>query len=179
MQGTVPASVFEGYAFKTYIVGAVDDDQLLNAVALLRRAQQERAVALLTSDDGLWPGVLKLQTAFGLQERYHCLVALYFHILYTQNSDGPSLVNHHFEWGLLRDKISKHSGGWSRNGDGPVGGIEVYHALHAFHWKTVIVFFYRKAVTLLFYRPHLGVTLSGIATDDALVVFAKASDDEW
>jgi hypothetical protein len=41
------------------------------------------------------------------------------------------------------------------------------------------VFFYRKAVTLLFYRPHLGVTLSGIATDDALVVFAKASDDEW
>ena len=172
VQGTIPASIFECESFETHIAGSVDNHQLFNAVTLFRSTKQERRVTLLTSNDGLWPGVLELQATLGLHERHNGFVALHLHILDTQNGDGPPLVNHHLEILGLEDVL-----GWSRNGDGSVGGVEVYHALHTFHWKPVIVFFNRQAVTLLFYRPHLGVTLSGIATDDALVL-ATSTDDE-
>ena len=135
VQRTVPACLVESDSFETHVVRSINDNQLLNAVALFGGAQQERRVTLFASDDGLWPWMFKLQATLGLHERNNGFIAIDLHLLDTQDGDGPPLVYHHFEIFGLEDVL-----GWSRNGDGSVGGIEVYDALHAFLWKTIIVF---------------------------------------
>ena len=97
MQGTGPAGMFEGHVSDIDMTGPVDDKELLNAVALLGSPQQKAAVALLSAYDGLWPRMLELQTALRLMEGYDSGITVHDHIFYTQNGDGPTLMDEHFK----------------------------------------------------------------------------------
>ena len=140
---TVPAGVLERQALEVDETGAVDDDELLNALALFGGAEQETAATALAIDDRLWPGMLELQSAFGLLESDDGLLALCLHGFYAQDGDGPALVDHHFQPLRLEYLL-----GWRWDGDGATVGVEAYHAHHAF------------------LGPYLCVLLLGIAADN-------------
>ena len=148
VQRTVPTSVLEGEMLKRHMTGTVDDDQLLHAVTLLGGAQQKAAITFLTANDGLWPGVLKLQTALRLTEGDNDRIASHRPALHTQDGDGPPLVNHHFKGSdIVRGAKERAylATVTKRYGDRPGIGVEGQQWRHALGRKELRVLLPRVA----------------------------------